>query len=214
MSLVFAGLLIDLYATWTERPLANPNSVNTIFWMMTVGAFGLIFGPWFSATWILLVPGLLLHLGATIWLLINVIKPIKGDRTAWTPGMLHLVTSYFWILAPVMMAPFVVLGVPGFDGGSIEANAPQALIYGWVLQFGYAFIPYFFRRILSPDETLKLGGSYLSLITVHLGGFFLWGSIFAQGEWRGILHGAAYFLWAFSLLPIMRELWHIVRTNE
>ncbi|MCP4419563.1 MAG: hypothetical protein GY805_23370, partial [Chloroflexi bacterium] len=46
MSLVFAGLLIDLYATWTERPLANPNSVNTIFWMMTVGAFGLIFGPW------------------------------------------------------------------------------------------------------------------------------------------------------------------------
>ncbi len=213
LSLVFAGLLIDLYPTWAKRPLASPNSVNAIFWMMTVGAFGLIFGPWFAATWLLLVPGLLLHLSATIWLLVNIIKPLQGDREAWTPGMLHLVTSYFWILAPVLVAPLVLFKVPGFPGRGIEATAPQALIYGWVLQFGYASIPYFFRRVFLPDETPKLGGSRLSLITVHLGGFLLWASIFAEGAMRGTLHGSAYLMWTLSLLPIVKELWQIVRAG-
>lgn len=212
LSLVFAGLLIDLYPVWAKRPLANPQSVNTIFWMMTAGAFGLIFGPWFAATW-LLVPGLLLHLAATGWLLYNVIQPLRGDRAAWTPGILHLVTSYFWILAPVLVAPLVLLEVPGIPGRSIEANAPQALIYGWVLQFGYAFIPYFVRRVFLPDNTPQLGGSYLSLITVHLGGVFLWASIFVEGSLRGILHGSAYLLWVISLLPIVYELWQTVRAG-
>ena len=212
LSLVFAGLLIDLYPTWTKRPLANPNSINTIFWMMTAGAFGLISGPWFAATW-LLVPGLLLHLGATGWLLYNVISPLRGDQSAWTPGMLHLVTSYFWILAPVLVAPLVLLKLPGIPGQSIEANAPQALIYGWVLQFGYALIPYFVRRVFLPNETPTLGGNRFSLITVHLGGVLLWASIFAEGTLRGTLHGSAYLLWSMSLLPIVYELWQIVRTG-
>ncbi len=212
MSLVFAGLLIDLYPIWAKRPLANPYSINTIFWMMTIGAFGLIFGPWFAATW-LLVPGLLLHLGATGWLLYNVINPLRGDRANWTPGLLHLVTSYFWILAPILIAPLILLEVPGIPGRSIEANAPQALIYGWVLQFGFALIPYFFRRVFLPDETPQLGGSRFSLITVHLGGVLLWASIFAEGSLRGTLHGSAYLLWAVSLLPIVYELWQIVRAG-
>ena len=213
LSLVFAGLLIDLYPTWAKRPLANPDSINTIFWMMAIGAFGLIFGPWFSLKWLLLVPGLVLHLGATIWLLYNVIKPLKGDRAAWTPGMLHLVTSYFWILAPVLVAPLILFGVPGFPGTGIEANAPQALVYGWVLQFGYALIPYFVRRSFLPDEAPKLGGTRLSLITVHLGGILLWASIFAEGTLRGMLHGSAYLMWTISLLPIVKELWQIVRAG-
>jgi hypothetical protein len=31
--------------------------------------------------------------------------------------------------------------VSGCPGAGIEQNAPQALIYGWVLQFGYALLP-------------------------------------------------------------------------
>ena len=212
LSLVFAGLLIDLYPVWAKRPLADSTSINAIFWMMTIGAFGLIFGPWFAATW-LLVPGLLLHLGATGWLLFNIIKPLRGDHAAWTPGILHLVTSYFWILAPVLVAPLILLEVPGIPGQSIEANAPQALIYGWVLQFGYALIPYFVRRVFLPHETPKLGGSRFSLITVHLGGLLLWASIFVEGSLRGTLHGSAYLLWTVSLLPIVYELWQIVRAG-
>lgn len=210
MSLVFAGLLVDFYPSWAKRPFANPKSITPIFWMMVVGAFGLIFGPWFAATY-LLVPGLILHLAATIWLLLNAIIPLRGDRAAWEPGIVHIVTSYFWILAPVLIAPLILLNVPGIPGRSIEANAPQALIYGWVLQFGFALVPYLFGRLFTPDAPPKLGGNWFSLTAVHLGGIFLWASIFVQPPYRGILHGTAYLLWTISMLPIVVGLWNTVR---
>jgi hypothetical protein len=211
MSLVFAGLLIDMYPTWAKRPLAYPKSITPIFWLMTLGAFGLIFGPWLENT-TLLVPGLVMHLIATIWLLLNVIKPLRGDKAAWTPGMWHLIGSYFWLLAPVMMAPFVLFGVGNLPGRLIEATAPQALIYGWLLQFGYAVLPYFFTRIFLPDEAPRLGGTWFSLAMINLGAVFLWVSIFIAPV-RGLLHGTAYLLWAISLLPILVELWRTARTG-
>jgi hypothetical protein len=211
MSLVFAGLLVDLYPGVAGRPLAWQRSINPIFWMMTIGALGLVLGPWFQSN-LFSVPGLVLHLSATIWLLLNVIKPLLGDRKLWTPGFLHLITSYAWILAPVLVAPLIILEVPGFPGAGIEQSAPQALIYGWVLQFGYAIIPLFFRRIFLPEVSPKLGGNWLSLITVHLGGIFLWMGIFLQSE-QATLHGIAYGLWFVSMLPIAYELWQVVRQS-
>lgn len=209
MSLVFAGLLIDMYPTWTKRPFANPKSISAIFWLMTLGAFGLIFGPWFQNTY-LLVPGLVMHLVATFWLLINVIKPLRSDKPAWTVGIWHLITSYFWILAPVFMAPFVLFGVGNLPGSTIEATAPQPLVYGWLLQFGYAIIPYFFARIFTPDEEAQLGGTWFSFITINLGAIFLWASIFIASV-SGILSGIGYLLWAISMLPIAAALWHSVQ---
>jgi cytochrome c oxidase cbb3-type subunit I len=212
MSLVFAGLLIDFYATWAKRPLAWPRSIRPIFWMMTVGALGLILGPWVQSNWFA-VPGLILHLVATIWLLLNVIKPLLGDREIWSrPGIWHLLTAYIWILAPVSVAPLIILDVPGFPGMGIEQNAPQALIYGWVLQFGYALLPFAFRRAFMPDATPRLGGHWLSLITVHLGGILLWSGIFIT-DLQGLLHGMAYALWTISMLPIIVEIWRIVRNG-
>ena len=209
LSMVFAGLLVDLYPVWAKRPLANPKSITPIFWMMTLGAFGLIFGPWLANTY-LLVPGLLLHLAATIWLLANVIKPIWGDLSAWTAGMSHLIFSYVWLLLPILMAPIVLFGVGSLPGEIIEANAPQALIYGWALQFSYAIIPYFFRRVFLPDTPAKLGGTWLSFATINLGAIFLWASIFIV-PLNSVLHGIAYLLWVISLLPILVDLWKTTR---
>lgn len=211
MSLVFAGLIVDVYPMVTGRSLAWPHAIRPIFWMMVVGAFGLVLGPWIASHTVL-VPGLILHLSATIWLLLSVIKPLLGKPAAWTVGMLHLVTSYLWILAPILVAPLIILQVPGFPGAGIEQNAPQALIYGWVLQFSYAIVPYLIRRAFQPHAPAQLGGNWLSLIAVHLGGIFLWASIFIQ-NWYGLLHGTAYVLWMLSMLPIMGELWQIVRTG-
>jgi cytochrome c oxidase cbb3-type subunit 1 len=210
LSLVFAGLLVDLYPTWAKRPLAWPRSITPIFWMLTIGALGLVLGPWVKSNWFS-VPGIILFLAATFWLLLNVIKPLWGDKVAWSqPGLWHLVTAYFWILAPVLVAPLIILNVPGFPGTGIEQNAPQALIYGWVLQFSYAFIGYFFYRIFLPDEPARLGGSWLSLITGHLGGFFLWASIFLA-DYQGVLHGMAYLFWTISMIPVVWALWQIMR---
>ncbi len=208
MSLIFAGLLIDLYPRFSGRSLAWPRSVTPIYWMMVLGALGLVLGPWFKSNWFS-VPGLVLHLAATIWLLANVIRPVIRDRQAWTPGMFHLVTAYAWILAPVLIAPLIIANVPGFPGAGIEANAPQALIYGWVLQFGYALLPFIFRRALLPGEPARLGGSWLSLLAIHTGSAFLWASIFIE-PYRGLLHGVAYGFWALSMLPVLLQLFAII----
>jgi len=178
--------------------------------MLTIGALGLVLGPWVKSNWFS-VPGIILFLAATFWLLLNVIKPLWGDKEAWSqPGIWHLVMAYFWIMAPVLVAPLIILEVPGFPGVGIEQNAPQALIYGWVLQFGYAFIPFFFYRMFLPHEPARLGGSWFSLVTVNLGGFFLWASIFLL-DYQAALHGAAYLFWTLSLIPIVLTLWRIVR---
>ncbi|MCB8945381.1 MAG: hypothetical protein H6658_16660 [Ardenticatenaceae bacterium] len=209
MSLVFAGLLIDLYPQFTGRELAWPRSVNAIFWLMSWGALGLVLGPWTGSKWFT-VPGLLMHLTATIWLLLNLIRPLRHQPHLRTPGIYHLITAYAWLLAPVLIAPLILLGVPGFPGAGIEANAPQALIYGWVLQFGYALLPYLLARLLLGKETAVLGGSWFSLTAVHLGGIFLWASIFITPI-QGVLHGLAYLLWAISAVPILSQMWHITQ---
>jgi len=209
MSLVFAGLIIDLYPKFSGRSLGSPRSITPIFWLMTAGAFGLVMGPWLKSLWFT-VPGLVAHLTATLWLISNMVRPLKGDRKAWTAGMWHLVTSYTWILVPVLVGVLITFKVPGISGTGVEASAPQALIYGWVLQFGFAIVPYYFRKMFIPNQPAKLGGNWFSLISVHLGGLALWISIFMSDPLSGLFHGSAYVLWTLSLLPILKEVWGII----
>ncbi len=210
MALVFAGVIVDTFPVWSGRPLAWPRSIPAIFWLMVFGALGLVLGPWFGSTFFT-VPGLIMHLAATFWLLLNVIVPLRGDRARLSsPGVWHLLTSYFWILAPVMMAPLILLKIPGIPGPTIEANAPQALIYGWVFQFGFALLPFFFRRAFLPGEPARLGGNWFSLAAINGGGLFLWASIFIE-PLAGALQGTAYALWAAAIVPVAVEIWAIVR---
>jgi len=211
MSLVFAGLIVRLYPVWAKRPLANPKSVTYIFWLMTLGAFGLIFGPWFDKTY-LLVPGLILYLAATILLLFNVIKPLWGDRQAWTLGLWHVVLSYFWLMAPILVSPLVLFNVARIPASTIEGYAPQALIYGWLLQFGLAVVPFFFMRLFSAGEPARLGGTRFTLLAVNLGSAFLWISIFFQPI-RETVYAIGYLLWALAMLPVLVDLWRITRSG-
>ncbi|HLB48586.1 MAG TPA: hypothetical protein VJL59_16390, partial [Anaerolineales bacterium] len=97
-SLTFAGLLIDLYPAFAKRSLAWPRSINAIFWMFAIAGAGLVAGPWLGSL-PLIVTSVILHHAATAWLLLNVVKPLRRDARVWTPGMLHLVAGYVWILA-------------------------------------------------------------------------------------------------------------------
>ena len=209
MSLVFAGLLVDLYPKVMKRPFAWPTSINKIFWLMSLGALGLVLGPWFNSLYFT-VPGLVLHMAATTWLLLNVIKPVWGDRTAWAkPGLWHLTTAYLWLIAPLLVAPLIILQVPGIPGTTIEQNAPQALIYGWLLLFGSAIILYFAQRQFQPEAEPQFGGNWLSLGLIHLGGISLWISIFVGPN--GFWHGLAYGLWTVAIVPIAWQLWRMIR---
>ncbi len=210
MSLVFAGLLVDFIPMITGRPLGSSREISLVFWGMTLGAFGLVLGPWLGGSLPPTVAGLVLHLASTIWLLVLMIRALKFSGKLTGAGAWHLVSSYLWILAPVLVAPLIILGF--VEGGPIEATAPQALIYGWVLQFGIALVPYIARRFFLKDENPQLGGCWGGLAAATLGSILVWASIFA-GSSSGMLYGAGFVLYALSLVHPLKELAEIARTG-
>lgn len=208
MSLVFAGLLVDFIPMITKRPLGSTKEISFIYWGMTLGAFGLVLGPWLGGSLPPTVSGLILHLAATVWLVVAMIRALNQSGRLNTPGGWHLIASYFWILAPVLVAPLILLGF--LEGGPIESTAPQALIYGWVLQFGIALIPYIARRYFLKEENPALGGCWGSFIAVTVGSLFVWVSIFLIPV-RGILYGIGFGLYALALIHPLKELAEIAR---
>ena len=208
MSLVFAGLLVDFIPMVTGKPLASKNATAYIFWGMTLGAFGLVLGPWLGGSLPPTVAGLVLHISATVVLLVSMIRTLKQSGNLNSAGGWHLVSSYIWILLPVMMAPLLLLGI--LEAGPIESTAPQALIYGWVLQFGIALIPYIARRFFLKDEKPQLGGCWGSLALANLGSILVWVSIFS-GTAEGIIYGIAFVFYTLAMIHPLRELTQIAR---
>ena len=208
MSLVFAGLLVDFIPMITGRPLGSAKDVFLIYWGMTLGAFGLVLGPWLGGSLPPTVSGLILHLAATIWLMVLMGRALKASGRLTSAGGWHLLASYAWILLPVLVAPLILLKF--IAGGPVESIAPQALIYGWVLQFGIALVPYIARRFFLKEENPRLGGHWGSLAGVTLGSLFVWVSIFLV-DIRGLLYGIGFALYALAMIYPVKELFEIVR---
>ena len=208
MSLVFAGLFVDFIPMITGRPLGVKNAVAYIYWGMTLGAFGLVLGPWLGGSLPPTVTGLILHLSATILLIVLAGRALKASGHLSTAGGWHLLASYAWILLPVLVAPLILTHI--IAGGPVESIAPQPLIYGWILQFGVALIPYIARRFFLKQETPQLGGSWLSLAGIVLGSVLVWVSIFLV-DMRGVLYGIGFALYALAMIPPVKELFEIVR---
>ena len=210
MSLVFAGLLVDIVPMITGRLLSSTKNVSLMYWGMTLGAFGLVLGPWLGGSLPPTVSGLILHLSSTIWLVVLMIRAFKESNKLNSVGAWHLVSSYAWITAPILVAPFILLGF--LDGRAIESIAPQALIYGWVLQFGIALIPYIARKYFLKEEHPQLGGSWLSLASATVGSLLVWVSIFIVPA-RGVLYGIGFAMYAIALIHPLQELIEITRTG-
>ena len=208
MSLVFAGLLVDFIPMITGRPLGSKKTVDYIYWGMTLGAFGLVLGPWLGGSLPPTVAGLILHISATVLLIVSMVRAFNQSGRLNTAGAWHLVSSYLWILLPVLVAPAILLGF--IEGGPVESTAPQALIYGWVLQFGIALIPYIARRFFLKEESPQLGGCWGSLAGATLGSVLVWISIFIVPA-RGVLYGIAFVLYALALIHPLKELAEIAR---
>ncbi|NOH04887.1 MAG: hypothetical protein HND47_24425 [Chloroflexi bacterium] len=204
-AVILAGLLVDLYPSFANRPLAWPRAIPWIYWSMTFGALGLIMGPWLNIS-LFTVIGLVLHTLGSILLLVIVIKPLLGDRAAWTPGVWHLITSYVWFFLPVVVAPLIVARATDFPVQEISGSGGPILIFGWIVQFGYALVPYLFTRFFEPDQPARLGGTWLSLASVHVGAVLFWVSLFFPNV-EQISRALAYGFWILSGLPILIGLW-------
>jgi len=199
---------VDFIPMVTGRPLGSARDVSLIYWGMTLGAFGLVLGPWLGGSLPPTVVGLVMHIASTVWLVILMGRALKSSGRLDTAGGWHLLASYSWILLPVLIAPLILLHF--IEGGPVEATAPQALIYGWVLQFSIALVPYIARRFFLKEENPQLGGSWMSIAAVTAGSLFVWVSIFLVPV-RGVLYGIGFALYALALIHPVRELFEIAR---
>ena len=155
------------------------------------------------------MPGLVLHIAATVGLLALLIRGLARAGELRRAGGWHLVTAYVWILLPVIVAVFILLEFPGVVGGDVEATAPQALIYGWVLQFGFALVPFLVRLYVVHDDKARLGGTWFGLSAVNLGSALVWASIFVV-PLRSSLHSAAYLVYVVSMLPMLWQVGYML----
>lgn len=209
-SFIFAGLLIDLFPSFTGRALAWPRSVTPIFWLMAVGALGLVTGPWVEEN-NFTVAGLVIHTVGTVWLLVIIVKPLLAKPREWEPGIWHLLVAYIWFLLAAVVAPAVVAG--SSTGAEVAGSGGPILIFGWILQFGYALIPYLFVRGFQPRRPGRLGGTWFSLMTINAGGALYFTSLFLTTD-PGALRGVAYIFWIISLIPILMELRGIIHAGS
>ena len=210
MSLIFAGLLVDLMSLVTGRQPENTRAFSLIYGSMTIGALGLVLGPWLGVRVPLIPIGMVLLLGGTSYILILLIQAFKSSGKLSSPGVWHIISSYLWIYGPLLAAPLVPLGV--LQPGPVEATAPQALVYGWVLQYGIALIPYAARRFFLKEQNPQLGGSWGSLAVVTVGNLLVWASI-AIAPIRTVLHGLGFAFYALALIQPLRELAQIMQTG-
>lgn len=208
LSLTYAGLLLDMRSRFTGALAASSGRLRLVLALMVLGALGLVLGPWFDQR-LMTGPGMLAYLAGTILLLATTIPSLLRSAAP-KAGAWHLLLAYAWIITPLMAAPFILMGAPNFPAAVVEQNAPQALIYGWALQFGFAVGPYVLRRLLQPAAPAALGGSAVTLVLVNAGAVAIWVSIVAEPV-RAVLHGTAYVLWAAALACLVCQVCGLVR---
>ena len=191
ITFVFAGLFIDNYEKWYHRSLKWPQSIKYVYVLLVIGTFGLVLGPW-TGSLLLIVPGLLAHLIGSVLLLLNLYLPLK---TKSEKSLLQAISAYIWFFAPVFVSPLVLLRLPGIPGMTIEARAPEALIFGWVLP-----IILFFYLTLSKSNTAEPHAlSSETAILFHIGAISLWIGIFTVD----LFYGLAYLFWMVAVITVL-----------
>jgi hypothetical protein len=135
------------------------------------------------------------------------------ERKLRQPWLAHMVSAYLWLLVPVVVAPYIVAKASdSFPVAEVAGNGGPILIYGWIMTFLLAVMPYFFILANQPSRKPALGGSWLSLSLMHLGGVLFWLALFfSQGQ--AILRAAAFLFWFAAMLPLMFDLYGIAQSG-
>jgi hypothetical protein len=212
-ALIFAGLIYDLFPDLTRQKLFSRVRLDMlVFGSMALGALGLVTGPWLDLGWSA-VAGLTLHTLGTLVLLVQLIRMVASERKLRHPGLAHMVSAYLWLLVPVVVAPYIVAKASGsFPVGEVAGNGGPILIYGWILTFLLAVMPYFFTVAIQPARKPALGGSWLSLALMHLGSLLFWLALFFP-KGQAILRAAAFLFWFAAMLPLMFDLYGVAQSG-
>jgi cytochrome c oxidase cbb3-type subunit I len=215
LALVVAGMLFDLFPAVVQAPMAKPGWISRTYWLLNLGALGLVIGPWVNVH-VMTVGGLLVYFVGTLSLLANMVCTLRSAGRV-PPAAVQMLVSYLWMIVPAFFAPFIVLAPSTVNGPAIEAAATQGLVNGWVLGMIMGAFPRLIRtRPWRSDSALFTGagdddsrdGSWVSVVALNLGVALVWGpAIFDQPgptRWLTLLgYGFIVIAW----LPFLTTVW-------
>lgn len=140
LALVVAGALLTVLPGLLDTDVAYPRLVAVTFWGLTLGAVGLVAGPWL-ATHAITIAGLGMYVVGTVALLSNVVGMYRSSDRNPTRRIALVVGAYVWLVFPVPWAPLVLLYPDAVPAIPIEVAAINGLVFGWMLQLAMAFLP-------------------------------------------------------------------------
>ncbi|WP_458189621.1 hypothetical protein [Haladaptatus sp. NG-WS-4] len=217
LALVVAATLLYLVPALAGTELRYPRLKRVTFWGVTIGAAGLVSGPWL-ATHVLTFTGLAIYLVGTVALLANVVGTVRSGGCRKDARVGHVLGAYLWLVFPVPWAPFVLLFPSVVPGQAIETAAINGLVFGWMLQLAMAFLPTVARAfedardgfvdVRSAVESSADAPSWAGVLGINLGMLALWGTalpaLSAVAETLGVV---GFALVALSWAAFVYRLW-------
>lgn len=214
LSLIVAGMLFDIFPAVVKTPMARPEWIGRIYWLLNIGALGLVVGPWINVH-IITVGALLVYVVGTVLLLAILLMTLKAaGRTP--PAAMHMLLAYLWMVVPAFFAPFIVLAPSTVNGPAIEAAATQGLINGWVLGMIMGALPWVMRTRPWRADTIPFGGggddsrdgSWLSVVALNVGVALVWGpAVFHEPGPTNWLTLVGYTFIVVAWIPFLVTVW-------
>ncbi|WP_205254475.1 hypothetical protein [Halorussus sp. JP-T4] len=214
LALVAAGTLLALVPRLAGEPLRYPRLKPVTFWGVTLGATGLVAGPWLAAK-ALTMAGLAVYVVGTLALLVNLVGTWRLGGCARDARFGHVVGAYLWLVFPVPWAPLVLLFPETVPAAGIEAAAIEGLVLGWMLQLAMGLLPTVAvaLREAPTDLLASLDASahrprWAGVAAVNAGMTALWLTAFPAFEGvEATLTLAGYALVGLAWLVFLPDLW-------
>lgn len=208
LAFLVTGTLAELLPKLARRPLAHPGWLRYIYWALLAGVSGLIAGPWLNLH-ALTLAGLVVYVGGTVLLLMNLMRTAAGAIPSLSPAVAHLLLGYVWMIVPVFFAPFILLAPELVPAAQVEAAAVQGLIFGWALQMAMGGMPAVLRGFPSGDAESG-GGSWFSVVLVNAGVAVSWVARLLPPEAAGLPGvGLGMGLVMAGALPFAVQVWTV-----
>lgn len=211
-AIVFSGFLFELFPQLRQKKILGKSMEMIVFLLMFIGASGLVIGPWLDIGWPAVV-GLTMHTVGVVVLLGYLIAILVKNKELRHPGYAQIVSSYVWLLVPVIVAPYIVAKASeSFPVEEVAGGGGPILIYGWIMTFLSAVIPHYFPKFGGVRSAGTMGGSWASLAFMHLGGVLFWVALFFPPAQK-MLRAGAFFFWLLGMLPLLMSSFGWIRSN-